>query len=118
MHPALAISEILAQIFELAGTPGPESPLRKESLPMRRDLLAAALTCRCWSSLALDALWNRYFTDVKHLLPLLPPYPEVRAVFQVFMVRLNECAFLRTATMLGGVLPHTRVECGKSASTR
>lgn len=83
MHPALAMMDILNEIFrnfqaeewltrrELDSNPGLMRLTTDKS-----SLRNAALTCRCFCGPALDHLWRTFGSELAELLKLLPAFKE------------------------------------------
>ncbi|KAG9033656.1 hypothetical protein FRB95_014544 [Tulasnella sp. JGI-2019a] len=112
-HPALLIGDVLICVFSY--------------LP-KSALAAAAITCRTWSDLALQALWND--VDLKSVLSVFSPIVEVRKprtslMFEKGATLTNEdwrrfrvvARHVRHVTFpLGSLLHHTVFEAVRNSS--
>ncbi|KIJ91176.1 hypothetical protein K443DRAFT_9348 [Laccaria amethystina LaAM-08-1] len=87
MHPALAMKDILNEIFQnfqaeewLTRREWWSNPDRYAMRPTtdKISLRNAALTCRCFSGLALDHLWCTFGSKLAKLLKLLPAFKRCR----------------------------------------
>ena len=83
MHPALAMMDILNEIFRNFQA---EEWLTRRELDLNPGLMRlttdksslrnAALTCRCFCGPALDHLWRTFGSELAELLKLLPAFKE------------------------------------------
>lgn len=96
-HHALTSSDVLDEI--LKGLTYHDKNVVNVNLQgrmVRRDLLAASLTCKAWKDKGLDLLWNR----LSSLTPLLMLLPGLQRIDGKMVFAWLECCVAGTHSLL------------------